>query len=149
MFFHDAQYWKKVKVWIKKRECLGDNDQNYDDNEDKYIKNISKDHYKKRNSIINWVQHYHHALLGRKTWLINLEEKFSLYLLAGGWAWLTQLRFTYDPSLMSPGGVTSTRVFFGESKQANRHHMPLEQLLIGYGFYWRQCWSLPNVLCWR
>lgn len=31
-----------------------------------------------------------------------------------------QLRFTYEPSLMSPGGLTCTRVFFGESEQANK-----------------------------
>lgn len=41
----------------------------------------------------------------------------SSYLLAGGLALLTQLRFTYQPSLISPGGLTHTRVFFGESKQ--------------------------------
>lgn len=51
--------------------------------------------------------------------LITLEDTYSSYLLAGGLAWLTQLRFTEEPSLMSPGGLTSTRVFFGESEHTN------------------------------
>ena len=37
------------------------------------------------------------------------------YLLAGGWAWQTQLMFTKEPSLISAAGLTSTCVFFGES----------------------------------
>lgn len=51
--------------------------------------------------------------------MVTILAILSSYLLAGGWAWLTQLRFTYEPSLMSPGGLTTTRVDFGESKQRN------------------------------
>lgn len=46
-----------------------------------------------------------------------------LYLLAGGFAWLLQFRLTYEPSLMSPRGPMSTRVFFGESGYRSTRHL--------------------------
>lgn len=46
-------------------------------------------------------------------------QSHSFYLLAGGLALLAQLRFTKDPSLMSPGGLNSTCVFFGESEKSS------------------------------
>lgn len=49
---------------------------------------------------------------------LNVFESHCSYLLAGGLAPLAQLRFTYDPSLMSPGGLTRTCVFFGESEKS-------------------------------
>lgn len=37
-----------------------------------------------------------------------------------------QLRFTYNPSLMSPGGITRTCVFFGESERSTVSSVPLQ-----------------------
>lgn len=89
-----------------------------------------------KSSIINSVQHQNHVLLSRKpVLLIITPEQYSSHLLAGGLAWLTQLRFTYEPSLMSPGGLTSTRVFFGESKQANRQRETAASILLCSCFY--------------
>lgn len=70
--------------------------------------------------------------------LITLEDTYSSYLLAGGLAWLTQLRFTEEPSLMSPGGLTSTRVFFGESEHKHRERRTGASFLQCSCFYFKK-----------
>lgn len=61
---------------------------------------------------------------------LNLVVAVPSYLLAGGFAWLTQLRFANEPSLISPRGLTSTRVFFGESKEADRQSKKKKKMLL-------------------
>lgn len=61
---------------------------------------------------------------------LNLVVAVPSYLLAGGFAWLTQLRFANEPSLISPWGLTSTWVFFGESKEADRQSKKKKKMLL-------------------
>lgn len=51
----------------------------------------------------------------------GLTKEDWLYLLGGGLAWLSQLRLTCENSLMSPRGLISTRVFFGESAEKRQY----------------------------